>query len=385
MTTVVPLLLTLFACSGDPSVSDSDGFFETIDLAERIADKGMEAWPADSLPFDWMQTVWAYGLADLSAANGTTEGLDYNRIWMEDALENFDSDDGFTSSDSLSPAGIASTVMGRDDDADFGTIINAAETYLETVPRLENGAIVHWGPDNPWGFPDDQVWIDSLFMVGMFMLREAERTGDETWLDDFAEQYLAFSALCRDPTSQLYFHAYDDAAQATIPTDSVFWARGNSWIVVAGAAYLAQTEDHTNRTEIAALVQAHALALADLQADDGLWWTVLDPASVPTNGDLPANYTETSASALIATGMHVAMEAGDLDSETFGPVIAAAVEGVIDRIENPDGDPVVTGTSFGTNPGEVEDYLEVPQMDDLILGVGAAVILLSEVDGMESD
>ena len=72
MTTVAPLLLTLFACSGDPSVSDSGGFLETLDLAERIADKGMEAWPADSLPFDWMQTVWAYGLADLSAASGSS-------------------------------------------------------------------------------------------------------------------------------------------------------------------------------------------------------------------------------------------------------------------------------------------------------------------------
>jgi len=53
---------------------------------------------------------------------------------------------------------------------------------------------------------------------------------------------------------------------------------------------------------------------------------------------------------------------------------------VIDQIEDDDG-PVVTGTSFGTNPSTYEEYLSVVQIDDLILGVGAAVMLLSEVHG----
>jgi unsaturated rhamnogalacturonyl hydrolase len=376
---LLPIAASLLACSEEPVAEP----LETVALAQRVAEQGMARWPAEDLPFDWMQTVWAYGLTHLSQVSGETEGLSYAKAWMAEAVSDFESDGAFTSSDSLSPAGIASTVMSWDPDAGLTPILTAAADYLDTVPRMDNDAVVHWGSENTWGFDDDQVWIDSLFMVGMLMLREAERVGDDAWLDAFAAQYFAFSDLCRDPDTQLYRHAYDGETGENIPTDPVFWARGNSWIVMAGASYLSQTSDHADRDEIEALVVSHAVALSELQADDGLWWTVLDPTSVPDDPSLSSNYTETSASALIAAGMHLAMDAGALDAEIFRPVITAAVDGVLARVQDPDDTPVVTGTSLGTMPGEVESYLAIPTLDDLILGVGAVLFMLAEVDGME--
>jgi unsaturated rhamnogalacturonyl hydrolase len=375
--------LALIACTGASPETELGPPLATLELGARIAQKGMDAWPATSLPFDWMQTVWGYGLSDLARASGESTANDYVEAWMTDALADFDGDRAFTSSDSFSPAGLASTVAAEHPELDLSPVLDAAHAYLESVPRLENGAVVHWGPDNPWGFPSDQVWIDSLFMVGMFMLREHARTGDASWLDAFAEQYLAFSDLCRDPFTQLYIHAYDGATGSTIPDENIFWARGNAWIVVAGGAYLGQARGHSDRGEIAQLVEMHARSLVELQAEDGLWWTVLDQNSVPDDPGLPANYTETSASALIATGLHMGLEAGALEDEVFRPAILKAVDGVLGRIDDPDGSPVVQGTSFGTNPGDLENYLGVAQLDDLILGVGAVLIMLAEVDGLE--
>jgi len=89
----------------------------------------------------------------------------------------------------------------------------------------------------------------------------------------------------------------------------------------------------------------------------------------------PANYTETSGSALIAYAFHVGVEAGALGPE-YQDAAYATVDGIVsDRISS---DRVVEGTSFGTNPGDYDYYVGVAQLDDIILGVGSVVMLLAE-------
>ena len=358
---------------------------DTLDLATTLASQGAETWPAESLYFDWMQTVWAFGLARLYVAGGDSRWLDYDRDWMVDELDRFEGEDSYTvtSSDSLSPAIVASTVMIEEQAAgleltDLSPILDAADAYLAIAPTTTSGAIEHWSEDSMFSIPD-QVWIDSMFMLGMYWLQEARRTGNATHWTTFEDQYVLFSELCRDSDTHLYRHAWDDVEGVHIPSEQVYWARGNSWVLVAAAEYLDQVGvDDPAAAEVLSLYQAHAQAILALQADDGLWHTVMNSPQ----GEDPLNYTETSASALIGYGLVRGIEAGALTGEQWPTAVAATVAGVESRIEA-DGDALVlTGTSFGTNPGEYDDYVDVPLVDDLVLGVGAAVMFLAEAHGL---
>ncbi|MCB9792070.1 MAG: glycoside hydrolase family 88 protein [Alphaproteobacteria bacterium] len=373
------MLLLLLACA-EPQPETTTRTLDTLETAQRLAEQGQETWPADAMPLDWMQTVWGYGLLRLDAAAPDRALTGYLRDWMQDHLGRFEGEDarGFVSSDSMSPSILASALMARGE-GDFSLITQAATDYLAVAPRTRNGAIQHWGEGSPFGVID-QVWIDSQFMFGLFMLREYERTEDAAWADQFATQYLAFSELCRDPGDQLYRHAWDDAEGVNIPEEAVYWARGNSWVLISAAEALSVLpEEHADYDAIQSLYIAHAEALLATQAESGAWLTVLNSPY----GDDPDNYAETSATALIAYGLLRGVDAGALDAAEVGPAVARATDFVLEHVEEKSGALVVEGTSFGTNPGDYDYYLSVAQLDDIILGVGAVVMLLAEVDGLE--
>lgn len=351
-----------------------------MELATALAEEGAARVPPDGLAFDWMQTVWAYGIFRLHQNSGEARWRDYNQEWMALSVDAFTGKApwSFHSSDSMSPAVIAAALMATDGSQDFSPITDAATTYLSTAPRTDEGAIAHWGEDNPWGFPTDQVWVDSMFMFGVFLLWQHQQTGDPTALEQFRDQYVLFSTLCRDPEADLYRHAYDDSDDANIPAEPAFWARGNSWVLIAAAEALTMipSSDPIHQ-ELLPLYTSHAEAIVATQAEDGLWRTVLnDPQSDPDN------YTETSASALIAYALARGVKAGVLEETQYLPVVASAVSGVLDRIDEKGGELVVEGTSLGTNPGDYAYYVGIGQLDNLILGIGAVTMMLAEVDGL---
>ena len=366
------LLVLLAACTPEP-VERHD----TLPLAEEIALAGLVRWDGD-WSFDWIPTVWAYGLYRLHAVSGEDAWREPYRAWIVDGAAPYAADPprGFQGSDSMSPAILASALLGEGV-AEAEPIVAAGHRWIDEAPRTDEGAIEHWGENAPFGVPG-QVWVDSQFMVGMFLLSEHARTDEDAPLDEFLAQYALFSDLLRDPATDLYRHAYDDATDANIPVEPTFWARGNSWVLVSAAEALTLDADLDVREDFV----AQARAVAALQEDDGLWHTVLDEPM----GDDPENYTETSASALIAYAFVKGVRAGVLDAEEFVPVVDRAVAGLRDRVDRDDeGAPVVEGTSYGTVPGDYAYYVGVGRHDDLMLGVGAIVMLFAEAQGFPQE
>lgn len=371
---MIPLTLLALGCAEPPT-------HDTLPQATTLAEQGVEAWPAESLYFSWIQTVWAYGVLRLHAASEEEGWLQYDQDWLLDELPRFQGEDPktFDASDSMSPALVASAIMVQTGEDDFTPITDAAWLYLDEVAgHTQAGAITHWSDQTTLG-PPDQVWVDSQFMVGLFLLQEHARTGDAAALDQFATQYQLFSDHCRDPDDQLYRHAWDDVEQVHIPADDTYWLRGNSWVLVSAAEALAmEGVDEPALSEVLPLFQAHARATVALQASDGLWHTVMNSP----HGDDPDNYTETSGSALVAYALARGLQAGALDESEYGPALTRAVHGVQDRLDlQDDGWLRLEGTSHGTNPGDYAYYVSVGQADDLMLGVGAVTMLLAQVHG----
>lgn len=365
------------ACTGaepDPETTPVD----TLALAQRLADEGMARWAADTLPFDWMQTVWAWGLHQLHQAQPSPVVQDYSLAWLDDNVGEYTGDDPDTyeSSDTLSPSILATTWMLETGTLAYEPITEEAWRYLfDDAVRTSIGAWGHWGPDHAFEHAE-QNWVDSLFMVGQFLVREHERTGSETALIELELQVPAFATALQDPQSGFFWHGWDDLAGVRLPEEETFWTRGNSWVLVTTGEILARWgPEHRTGAVVLPIYLALAEAFAASQdPDDGLWHTVVNEP----RGDDVMNYTETSGSALVAWGLLQGLQAGVLEAERYEPVVRAALAGVVERIDERDGELVVWGSSFGTNPGDYDYYVSIDTIDNLVLGNGAVIALLAE-------
>jgi unsaturated rhamnogalacturonyl hydrolase len=371
------MLWMLIACSGG-APDPGDGSADAVAVAERLAEEGMFRWEAESLPFAWMQTVWVWGLHQLVAQTGHPEAHSYSLEWLDANVGRYlgDDPDTFESSDSLSPSILATTWMQDDDHTDYEPITEEAWRYLfDDAVRTSIGAWGHWGPDH--GFEHaEQNWVDSLFMYGQFLVREHVRTESETALIELELQIPAFSTALQDSSTGFFWHAWDDLAGTQVPQEETFWTRGNSWVLVTTGEILSRwgSEHRTGAVILPIYVSLAEAFEATQDPDDGLWHTV---ANEPHGSDV-LNYTETSGSALVAWGLIQGLRAGVLDSERYEPVVERALAGVLDRIEEREGELVVWGSSLGTNPGDYDHYVSIDTMDNLILGNGAVIALLAE-------
>ena len=70
------LLLALLGCQPEPAATH-----DTLPLAEDVAAAGLTRWDGD-WSFDWIPTVWAYGLHRLHAATGDDAWEDPYREWL---------------------------------------------------------------------------------------------------------------------------------------------------------------------------------------------------------------------------------------------------------------------------------------------------------------
>ena len=210
-------------------------------------------------------------------------------------------------------------------------------------------------------------------MFGMVLNRWGELPENEARLAMMKEQVEIFADVLQDDNGFMR-HAQDWPGY----DESVYWARGNSWVVASLADYLRiGAERGEVDAEIEAIFLEHVGAISAVQDEASrLWWTVLD------RPEIEDNYTETSASALVAYGMARAFRYGVLSGEAVEAARAAVAEIIADRIEYDDDGPFVTGVSLATDPWSLEEYLALPLGDDVNYGVGAVILALIETSGL---
>lgn len=147
------------------------------------------------------------------------------------------------------------------------------------------------------------------------------------------------------------------------------WARGNSWYTAGFVDYLEMIvlPKPIEQLLLSALEQ-QASKLAELQAVDGMWHTLLDDSN---------SYTETSATAAFAYGILKAVRKGYL-SESYREVGMKAYHAVVSKID-PDG--VVHGVSYGTGMGPtLQAYRDIPICP---MPYGQSMTLLMLIEGLE--
>ena len=374
------LLLATAGCEGEPEADDDDDDTtvadDTLDNAElvaRLADQWIADEPPEEQYWDWMDAVYMMGMVRASELTGATEHLAYPTAWVDhyyaDIEERYPD-----ASDRVAPNMVAVELMRLQGEDRYPAIPSQVDDYLATVPTTSGGAVLHWGTQ----FPDrEEVLIDSLFMVGGYLTAMAHHTGDGAYLDQFADQVEVFAELCRDPGEGLFLHAWDEAEQVNVPADPIYWGRGNGWIAAVTAWWLSVAPaGHADRALVEEIYRGVLDGFIRYQDDSGLFYTVLNR---PGDTD---NYLETSCTALFAYGVALGLDAGVLSDDEYRPALLAAHAGLLGQLrEEEDGHLTLADTSFGTVPTSYENYVGIPRVDDLKMGVGTALMALAQSDG----
>ena len=302
----------------------------------------------------WEAGVLAYGWAGAWRATQRDEYLQWTYDWIDGCIPLKTSithvNDGLLGYAAV----VAYQAYGKPEHLAFAQQV--ADYLMNTATRTADGTLTHEG---------DTVWDDTLVSVVPFLVELSQVTGVPTYLEEAIAQVVRHASYLQDPVSGLYYHAWDESESA--PLSSVYWGRGNGWVLLADVEALAAMPiTHPLRSTVLSAMQKQAAALRTLQDASGLWHTVV------TRSDF---YVESSATALIGYALKRGVRQGWLDTGAYLPVVRAAQIGVWRKVQI---DGTVTYVSAPTGPmlNDV-DYNAIPYASMQLYGQGVGLLLES--------
>ncbi len=221
----------------------------------------------------------------------------------------------------------------------------AQPTWSSAYPRTSDDGYYH-AESKP-----GELWLDGAFMGQTFLHRYGQKFGgaDETYADDEGTQQIIiqFDHL-KDDVSGLLWHAYDEERNASWPFapgtnhSQEFWCRAMGWYGMAIVEILDVLDlGHASRPQLISILQGIVAAFADFQDPaTGRWFQLVD------KGSNPANWTETSCSAMYSYTISRAVQGGFVDA-SYATVAAAGLDGVLAKV------------SFGANATLAADLTNV--------------------------
>lgn len=223
---------------------------------------------------------------------------------------------------------------------------------------------------------EQQLWDDTLMMTVLPLAKIGLVLERPHYVAEAKKQFLLHLQYLFDVKTGLFFHGWEFTGQpGTVgagPQGHHFaeakWARGNSWLTIVIPEFLELL--HLDVTtdplgiHLRDVLEAQCSALASLQAESGMWRTLLD---VPES---EGSYVEASATAGFTFGILKARRKRYLDpSRAFsameacdGQRLKAAKPGFYDEVglkavkavlDNVDAGGELLNTSFGTAMGSV--------------------------------
>ncbi|MBK8657856.1 MAG: glycoside hydrolase family 88 protein [Bacteroidetes bacterium] len=226
--------------------------------------------------------------------------------------------------------------------------------YLKTR-RTADGAVSHL-------LLFTELWDDTIFMIGEFLLNMYRATGDEKYLDEFMKQFRLHREKLQNKATGLWYHGWDSDqkthctfcsemhwADKTTRQSTECWGRGNGWIMVTLSDALdIVPQQHAYRKELGSYLLEMVEHLPEWQDEKtGHWY------QLPVHHTDPDNWIESSATAMFAYGIHTALREGLVSDARFKQSVARAYSGLRLYSVIPEGERyltprnVCTGTCIG--------------------------------------
>ncbi|MCP4122621.1 MAG: T9SS type A sorting domain-containing protein, partial [Bacteroidetes bacterium] len=196
-----------------------------------------------------------------------------------------------------------------------------------------NGAVSHL----PW---TEELWDDTVYMIGVFLIAMYKATGNEEYLDELIEQIRFHQEKLRDVGSGLWVHGWDqdgiytfdfcsqaDWADETTGRSQKLWGRGNGWVIVTLSELLNTMEEtHPDRTFIEHSLLEMISQLPEWQdATTGHWY------QLPARPDEEGNFIESSCTAMFGYGILTALKHELVQGPEFESAVRKAYFGLRDH------------------------------------------------------
>ena len=248
-----------------------------------------------------------------------------------------------------------------------------AEWAMHDLPRTAFGGMQHI---TYLEVNHNELWDDTLMMTVLPLAKIGKLLGRPGYVEEAKRQFLLHVKYLFDVQSGLFFHGWKFDAAAPGGFGHNFararWARGNSWLTIVIPDFIELLDLPPNdalRIHLRDTLEAQCQALKRLQADNGMWRTLLDE---PEN---EGSYPEASATAGFAYGMLKAIRKRYISKE-YEEVAMKAVRAVIERI-SADGE--LRDVSFGTGMGhDLQHYKDI-KLTSMPYGQAMAIMMLGEL------
>jgi unsaturated rhamnogalacturonyl hydrolase len=226
-----------------------------------------------------------------------------------------------------------------------------------------------------------ELWDDTVFMIGQYLLGMYRATGDEQYLEELVKQIRIHHDKLHDTQWGLWVHGWDSddkvhcsfCSQMHWPDKQTrrsaeLWGRGNGWIVVTLSDVLEtvpRTNPHWN--ELAGYLREMLAHLPELQdKKTGHWY------QLPARNTDPNNFIESSCTAMFGYGICTAIKLGLVSDVNYRESAALAYQGLREYSTAPAGDGYLTPTHVctGTCIGDKDYYLKRAVQKGRPFGVG---------------
>lgn len=259
------------------------------------------------------------------------------------------------------------------------------EDYLRIV-KVENGGISHRDVTS-------ELWDDTVYMVGMFLLEMYKLTGDIKYAEEFMEQLLTHHEKLADPEWGLWYHGWDEDTvyfddQCGMPhwADPVtgqspeFWGRGNGWVMMAVADALNTfPESFEQYDELKKILNQLVHRLPELQDEvTGHWF------QLPEYPDDEDNWIESSSTAMYAYAITIGIKLEVLDEVTYLPLVDKVCSGLQAHSLMDLGNGYITTKNIceGTCIGDKDYYYNRKVMKGTPFGLSAFIMFAVEYQGL---
>lgn len=240
----------------------------------------------------------------------------------------------------------------------------------EKQDRLPDGTL--YRARGTTDFMKDTIWCDDLYMSTPFLAKYYELTGQTTYLDDAAEQFLLYRSKLFMPELQIMHHVYDFKFNKP---NGVPWGRGNGWVLFSLSELLAvMPVSHKRYEQLLGFFRELCLGYERLQGESGLWHQVLTD---------PDSYGEASCTSMFLYAFARGVRYGWLkeDTDRYVRSVHKGWEGLknecIDKLGNVYG--VCRGSGYSYSASYYKNELTW-QLNDTH---GIGIVLLAGIEAMQ--
>lgn len=230
-----------------------------------------------------------------------------------------------------------------------------------------------------------ELWDDTIFMIGIYLQKMYLWTGDEKYIDELFVQIDAHREKLLDSETGLWYHGWDgdnrnrcnfcgQSGWSKNPEkrSNEFWGRGNGWVVVTLAeTVLTLDKNHPKRKTAESYLKEMIENLPTVQDPlTGHWY------QLPMRPQQAGNYIESSATAMFAYGILVALEEGIVSGEVYKKSLEMAYAGLRNHSVKDlgNGHLTITNVCKGTCIGDMNYYLKRSAKGQKPYGIGMAIL-----------